>query len=341
MSTADTPPSLLGRAIDPLALLPDPLRTQRDRLLVARRTFPHALLLSGSEGAGLDRLAAGLAAGLLCDRLVATGGACGECGACRLLAAGNHPDLLWLSPAEADEAAGRKASSQIRVEAVRQLISTLALSPHHGAVRVSVIQPAEAMNTVTANALLKVLEEPPASNVLLLISHRPLRLLPTIRSRCLQVRVAPVDLAGARPADGVGADLLAFLRDPAPDASAQAVWPAQRALLDALARGERISILASSRIAGLTLPAALGALSRWVHDLARVQAGGAPRFLPSRAGEVAAVAARADLQGLLYMGQRLAEWQRHAEHPLIAGLTVADILLEYRAELFPPRRNAA
>jgi len=340
VSTADAPPSLLGRATDPLATLPDGLRAQCDRLLLARQAFPHALLIAGSEGAGLDRLAAGLAAGLLCDRPVATGGACGECTACQLLAAGNHPDLLWLSPAEADESAGRKASSQIRVEAVRQLIGTLALSPHHGAMRVSVIQPAEAMNPTTANALLKVLEEPPPGNVLLLISHRPLRLLPTIRSRCLQVRVVATDPAAA-PADGVDAELAAFLRDPAPDALARAAWPAQRALLDALARGERIGIPAAARTAGLTLPAALAVLSRWVHDLARVQAGGAPRFLSSRAEQMAGVAARADLQGLLRMGQRLAEWQRHADHPLIAGLTVADILLEYRAELFPPTRNAA
>jgi len=340
VSTADAPPSLLGRAIDPLATLPDGLRAQYDRLLLARQAFPHALLIAGSEGAGLDRLAAGLAAGLLCDRPVATGGACGECTACQLLAAGNHPDLLWLSPAEADESAGRKASSQIRVEAVRQLIGTLALSPHHGAMRVSVIQPAEAMNPTTANALLKVLEEPPPGNVLLLISHRPLRLLPTIRSRCLQVRVVATDPAAA-PADGVDAELAAFLRDPAPDALARAAWPAQRALLDALARGERIGIPAAARTAGLTLPAALAVLSRWVHDLSRVQAGGAPRFLSSRAEQMAGVAARADLQGLLRMGQRLAEWQRHADHPLIAGLTVADILLEYRAELFPPTRNAA
>ncbi len=341
MSVADTPPSLLGHAIDALAPLPEALRTRRDRLLLARHAFPHALLLAGSEGAGIERLAESLAAGLLCDRALADGGACGECSACRLLAAGNHPDLLWLSPAEADEAAGRKASSQIRVEAVRQLIATLALSPYHGATRVSIIQPAEAMNPATANALLKVLEEPPPGNLLLLISHRPLRLLPTIRSRCLQVRVATSDALLTATGDGIEAELAAFLRNSSPDALARAAWPAQRALLDALGRGDRISIPAVVRTAGLTLPAALAALSRWVHDLARAQAGGAPRFLPSRAAHLAGVAARADQQGLLHMGRRLAEWQRHADHPLVASLTVADILLEYRAELFPPARNAA
>jgi hypothetical protein len=137
------------------------------------------------------------------------------------------------------------------------------------------------------------------------------------------------------------AELATFLRDPAPEAAARAVWPAQRNLLDALARGARLGVPAAARTAGLTLAAALDALSRWVHDLARVQAGGAPRFLPGHTVALAKVAAEADLQGVIYMARRLAEWQRHANHPLNAPLTVADILLEYRVELFPPARTAA
>lgn len=342
MSQTEAPDSLLGRAIQAQTALPDWLQQRRDTLLKARHAFPHALLLHGNAAAGLADLASALAASLLCDQPTPGGVACGVCASCHLLAAGNHPDLLWLSPAEADEAGGRKASSQIRVDAVRQLIGTLALRPHHGATRVSVIEPADAMNSVTANALLKVLEEPPPGNVMLLISHRPLRLLPTVRSRCLKVRVN----APPQPGDSAGADiamreLAAFLLDPQPDAAAHAAWPAQRALLDALARGARLGVPAASRGSGLTLPAALAVLSRWVHDLARVQAGAAPRFLLGRASDLARVAADAHQQGLLHMACRLAEWQRHAEHPLIAPLTVADILLEYRAEVFPPARTAA
>ncbi|MBU3693288.1 MAG: DNA polymerase III subunit delta' [Rhodocyclaceae bacterium] len=357
MSATEAPDSLLGHIIDPRVALPAWLSPHTTRLLARREAFPHALLLSGGAGAALDSLAEALAAGLLCDAPLTDGAPCGDCAACRLLAAGTHPDLLWLSPAEADEDAGRKASSQIRIEAVRQLIGTLALRPHHGATRVSVIDPAEAMNAATANALLKVLEEPPPGNVLLLLSLRPLRLLPTLRSRCLQLRVVRPEGVGWAAAVGDGsvdapengssgtvdpalAELAAFLRDPAPEAAARAVWPAQRALLDALARGARLGVPAAARTAGLTLPAALDVLSRWVHDLARVQAGGTPRFLPGRATPLAKVAAEADRQGLMHMGARLAEWQRHANHPLLASLTVADILLEYRAELFPAARAA-
>lgn len=344
MSETVAAEGLLGRVVDPLAAPPAWLQAFATRLLARRATFPHAVLVSGTGSTMLARLAESLAAGLLCDSPDVAGAACGACGACaacRLLAAGNHPDLLWLFPGQGDEAAGRKPSSQIRIEAVRELIGTLALSPHHGARRISVIEPAEAMNPATANALLKVLEEPPPGNVLILVSLRPMRLLPTIRSRCLQLRVSPP--AGV-PADTAGdpadAALAAFLRDPLPEAPARSVWPAQSALLDALARGAALAVPAASRISGLTLPAALDALSRWVHDVARVRSGAVPRFLPDRAAALARVAASADLHGVLHTARRLAEWQRHANHPLHASLTVADILLEYRAELFPTPRKA-
>jgi len=340
MSQVDAGDSLLGHVPDIGASLPTAHAAQVERLLARRSVFPHALLISGGTARDLARLADALAVGLLCDAPQADGTACGVCAACRLLAAGNHPDLLRLRPLEADEAAGRKASSQIRIEAVRQLIGTLALSPHHGRCRVCIIDPAEAMNSATANALLKVLEEPPAGNVLLLLSRRPMRLLPTLRSRCLPIRLID-ESTMVKPGDGVEPEMVAFLRDADPDPVARAPWPAQRALVDALARGEGLGVPAASRISGLTLPAALAVLSRWTHDLARVKAGGVPRFLPFRAAELARVAALADLQGILHMGKRLAEWQRHADHPLIAPLTVADILLEYRAELFPTARTAA
>ena len=350
MSRNEGRDSLLGHAVDPRAGLPDWLAPHAARLLARRAAIPHSLLLSGGAAVALDWLAEALAAGLLCDAPTSGGGPCGDCTACLLLAAGN-PDLLWLSPAETDEESGRRGSDQIRIDAVRQLIGTLALRPHHGAMRVSVIEPAEAMNAATANALLKVLEEPQAGNVLVLISRRPLRLLPTLRSRCIELRVvrqgvvAPTGEDAATQGDAAGIDggereLAAFLRDPTPDESARHLWRAQRDFLEALARGPRLPVAAATRTPGLTLPAALDVLSRWVHDLARVKAGSLPRFLPARAAVLAEVATRADQQGLLHMARRLTEWQRHATHPLNLTLTLADILLEYRAELFPAARVA-
>lgn len=347
MSQDDGLVGLLGHVVDPHAGMPPWLAPLAGRLLAKRSAMPHALLISGAAGTTLERLAEVVAAGLLCDTPDSEGHACGGCTACLLLAAGNHPDLLWLRPDEGDESTGRNASTQIRIEGVRRLIATLTLRPHHGLTRVSVIDPAEAMNPAAANALLKVLEEPQPGNVLLLISGRPTRLLPTLRSRCIEQRVVPGRQAwpeaGVQRAFGHDAspdeELMALLRDPSPDAAARELWPVQRGLLEVLAGGARLQVLAASRAARLTLPATLEVLSRWIHDLARVKAGAEPRFLPKRSASLAKVALEADLQGVVHMSRRLAEWQRHAQHPLHGPLTVADILLEYRAEVFPQNRT--
>jgi DNA polymerase-3 subunit delta' len=86
---------------------------------------------------------------------------------------------------------------QIRIEQTRGLADFLNLASHRGGRRVAIIHPAEDMNVATANSLLKALEEPPADAIFLLVSHRPARLLPTIRSRCVPV---PVPLPEAKAA---------------------------------------------------------------------------------------------------------------------------------------------
>jgi hypothetical protein len=75
--------------------------------------------------------------------------------------------------------------------------------------------------------------------------------------------------------------LLAFCQSPLADEPARVRWPLQAQLLDALERGNEADLPAASRIAGISLAAALEVLAKWCHDLARVQAGGTPRFLPS------------------------------------------------------------
>jgi DNA polymerase-3 subunit delta' len=95
-----------------------------------------------------------------------------------LLAAGSHPDHYVLEPEEADKA--------IKVDQVRELVSFVVQTAQMGGRKVVLIEPAEAMNVNAANALLKSLEEPSGNTVLLLVSHQSSRLLPTVRSRCVQ-----------------------------------------------------------------------------------------------------------------------------------------------------------
>ncbi|AYC33398.1 DNA polymerase III subunit delta' [Pseudomonas cavernae] len=145
--------------------------------LAGRSQHAHAYLLHGPAGIGKRALAERLMARLLC-RSPAGLEACGQCKACLLLAAGTHPDNFILEPEEADKA--------IKVDQVRELVSFVVQTAQLGGRKVVLVEPVEAMNLNAANALLKSLEEPSGDTVLLLISHQPSRVLPTVKSRCVQ-----------------------------------------------------------------------------------------------------------------------------------------------------------
>ena len=154
-----------------------PWQAQLWQQLASRPQHAHAYLLHGPAGIGKRDLAERLMALLLCQS-PSVQGACGQCKACHLLAAGTHPDAFVLEPEEADKA--------IRVDQVRELVSFVVQTAQLGGRKVVLLEPVEAMNINAANALLKSLEEPSGNTVLLLVSHQPSRLLPTVKSRCVQ-----------------------------------------------------------------------------------------------------------------------------------------------------------
>ena len=145
-----------------------------ERLQRAVANPRHAYLFVGPEHLGKATAARKFAAALLCGQADAP---CGECAACRLLAAGNHPDYLEL-------AEGSKAG----IDEIRALQRDLSLRPHSGTRRVAVLPDAERLGGPAQNALLKLLEEPPARAVIILTAVTPARLLPTTVSRCQQIR---------------------------------------------------------------------------------------------------------------------------------------------------------
>ncbi len=145
--------------------------------MAGRAQHAHAYLLHGPAGIGKRALAERLMASLLCKQPVGLE-ACGSCKSCSLLAAGSHPDNYILEPDEADKA--------IKVDQVRELVNFVVQTAQLGGRKVVLVEPVESMNVNAANALLKSLEEPSGNTILLLVSHQSSRLLPTIRSRCVQ-----------------------------------------------------------------------------------------------------------------------------------------------------------
>ncbi|WP_426111530.1 DNA polymerase III subunit delta' [Pseudomonas sp. DSP3-2-2] len=166
--------------------------------MAGRPQHAHAYLLHGPAGIGKRALAERLMASLLCQRPEGLD-ACGSCKSCMLLVAGSHPDNYVLEPEEADKA--------IKVDQVRDLVSFVVQTAQMGGRKVVLIEPVESMNINAANALLKSLEEPSGNTVLLLVSHQPSRLLPTVRSRCVQ-QACPL------PSEAMS---LAWLADALPD----------------------------------------------------------------------------------------------------------------------------
>ena len=150
--------------------------------------MPHALLLAGAPGVGKSTLADDVAAALLC-RSEPDRRPCRECRACRALEHGNHPDLHRLGPTGAGwviPIGGREERG------VRDLAGDLALMPVEGGARVAIVTAADRMTEDAQTAFLKTLEEPPAGTVLILTAADEERLLPTIRSRCVRIRLGPV-----------------------------------------------------------------------------------------------------------------------------------------------------
>jgi len=167
------------------------VRKRLDRL-------PHALLIHGARGVGKLALAERIGQLLLCEQEKKP---CGTCAGCRWYLAGTHPDFRRVEPEalakepppgeEGEESPAKrgKPSLEIKVDQIRGLEDFLNIGSHRGRLRVALVHPAENMNEVSANALLKGLEEPPAGAMFVLVSHRPAQLLPTIRSRCVAIPV--------------------------------------------------------------------------------------------------------------------------------------------------------
>ncbi len=164
-------------------------RTALNQIQRAVRTeqLSHAYLFTGPDAIGKRTFALELARMLLCQQPAPdTGEPCGSCSACTRLAHGNHPDLMVVEPA-----AGKRT---LGIDVVREAQRAANLAPVTGSWRVFVLPEVERMTPEAVNALLKTLEEPPASVVLALTSNEPEQLLPTLLSRCQTLPLHPLTI---------------------------------------------------------------------------------------------------------------------------------------------------
>jgi DNA polymerase-3 subunit delta' len=317
----------------------------------------HALLLHGAPGDGLYECAQAITHAWLCEAGAGEPRPCGHCGACRLLAGGMHPDLHRLLPeelrlqlgvqaAEAGEGAEgeggtkgkRKPSRQIRIDEVRAAIDWVMTTSSRGRAKVVLVHPAETMNVQSANALLKTLEEPPRGARLLLTAAEPAQLLPTVRSRCQVVRLAPPPAHVARgwlQDQGLAQPdvLLAACSQRPLDALAMAaagIDAARWAALPAAVLERQAAVFA-----GWTVSRVIDTLLKLCHDGLSLAAGGPPRFFPLQALQRPASA-----PALAAWSRELARQARHADHPWNEGLLI-DALLARASAAWAGRDEAS
>ena len=152
------------------------------RKALAQKRIGHAYLFSGIAAVGKKTLALEFAKALNCEKENTLHDSCGECSSCRKIQRRSHPDVFSV---EAD-------GQFIRIDAIREIQEQMKCKPLEANQRVFIVDDADKMNDQAANALLKILEEPSLSNILILITSRPYSMPPTIISRCQQIRFNPL-----------------------------------------------------------------------------------------------------------------------------------------------------
>ncbi len=323
-----------------------------------RERMPNGVLVHGPRGIGTFDLVLAFAKSLLCTNPGLEGVPCGQCKGCRLLAAGNHPDIRYIvseaeslpreipfTPPESASSDRKTFYREILIHQTRAMGDFLNLMSNEGGKRVVVVYPADMIRPEAAASLLKNLEEPPEDTVFLLVADEIDKVLATIRSRCRLVRArAPsheealawlegkgVAEAERRLTEAGGMPLAVFDEDPRFSLDTEA----REKLLAFLAKGRNGNPTRAIDAVGrdMTLSAASIFLSRWGWDLAAAKVGAPVRYFPQHAEAIAAIAQAAQPAGLYTWINSVRDVRYVSEHPLNAKTVIEALLLSYLRQI--------
>lgn len=323
-----------------------------------RLALPHAILLHGPAGIGKTAFAERFAQSLLCENPQPDGHPCGSCVSCGWFSQHSHMDYRCVRPEAMDqkeaedeeggdsddgaESQGGKASKtpsrEIRIRQIRALPGFVNVSTHRQGLRVIVLYPAEALNAESANALLKMLEEPPPGTAFVLVTNKPDSLLPTILSRCRKIALPTPSrdesLAWLQEQGVKDADVWLAEQGGAPITAYEQARQGDREEMDEfllhLAKPSAEGLFATAeRLQKVPVVKLVAWMQRWLYDIFSLRHSNTLRYYPRYRKELVALAARSDAVALLAMLKSVNERNRSATHPLTPRLLIEDMLLDY------------
>ena len=309
-----------------------------------RQKLHHAFLMHGRAGIGKYDFALNFSKALLCPNIDESVHACNNCPSCRWFNDESHPDFRLISPEQEsspDEdaltAKKTKKKTQISVAQIRELADFLSLSSHQtSGLRIVLINPAEGLNLASANALLKMLEEPAPGVIFILIAHQLQRLLPTILSRCQKVNMPVPDQAQALAwLSMMGIknpeQQLAYLEgSPIKVLSEQTQFDQLSEIWKHLALGRKMEPQAAAPIViASSVETGVIAVQKWLYDIVTVKLGQQARYHLQHARALQALADKVNLGRLFDLQKKTNELRKLATHPLNHELQMESLLVEY------------
>ena len=306
--------------------------------------MPHALLMYGRAGIGKYDFARHFSQSLLCASRGEQGHACSSCASCNWFNDNSHPDFRLLSPEQESEAEDEglvtkktKKKTQISVAQIRELSSFLSLTSHRSnGLRIVLIHPAEALNVASANALLKMLEEPAQGVVFILVAHQLQRLLPTIISRCQKINMPMPDetqaLAWLNEQDVQNAkQQLAYLEgSPIKVFNEQIQFNQLLETWRLLALGSKLEPhLAAPTLIASSVETGVIALQKWIYDIVAMRLTHQIRYHSANISTLQVLAEKVDLSSLFELQKKVEAIRKLALHPLNHELQMESLLLDY------------
>lgn len=327
------------------------------KLTHSRQFLGHALLLKGKPGIGKYDFARQLAKSLLCIVPMTDRKACGQCLSCGWFEQNSHPNFYPVIPEalavmsggsekeEGEEKSGSAASKksvsqQISIEQIRKLSDFVYLTGHQSGYKIILIYPTEAMNTASANALLKKLEEPPENVLFILVTHQAQHLLPTLRSRCQQIAMPIPDVETA----------VAWLKqqavdDPEGRLAGAGYAPLSALLLDKgeyaahyeqfvqhIANPKQLDPLSlAGSLQQTNLPAVVDWLQKWCYDLVSYHTTGKIRYYLNQLPAIQTLSEQINLLACVTFTRELNAKQQLSRHPLNPRLFLEEMFIAYAA----------